>query len=493
MKTIKQLLILLFTITLFISCGDDDSGEVIIEPDPAIILEEEREETTHILITPESGNTGSKKTWKISEAILSNDFGTIDISDNFNVVDDEFIFTADGNLEWRIGNDINMEGKTSEETLLDYYRSPVNSDYDFDPDSSSDLTALGGEFSFTVLDDGTITGTLSFDGRIQGGGELTFILGEKGPEDFPPIPLNGLNFTEAFSFESDGIASFAPGMIGSFSDNSLFLVTREDGLTDGTTSPERIIKFDIATGAIQENLYFNSDYVSKQLHIINGELIVIGGRYVNTYNLDFSGNPTTTAHGLVLTRMGMAVTGDDAYIVGGDIDGDENEDAEKVYKWNLINQTLDFVTDLPEDRYGARATIVNNKLYVFGGAEVWLSGNYESTIYIYDINTGSISTENMTSAAEYTFVDKFQNLIYVAGQYPLYDANNDFIGFGTTLGVYNTEDNTFTDIPHDLDTTIPNTIHGLCIMNNNLYIIYGNGQNFGGQFGRWSIMVTPIN
>ena len=288
----------------------------------------------------------------------------------------------------------------------------------------------------------------------------------------------------------------APGIIGSYSDNSLFIVTREDGLNNGTVSPERIIKYNFNTGTLEENLFFNSDFVSKQLHIINNQLVVIGGQFVNTYNLDLSGEPSSTTHGLGVTRMGMAVTENDAYIIGGDLDmdGDGVTEAEKIYKWDIVNQSLSYVTDLPEDRFGARSTIVNDKSYTFGGSEEWLSGNYEKTIYIYDLIDGSIPTELMTSEAEYTFVDKFQNIIYVAGQTSVFDNQNNFIGYETFLGAYNTQDNSYTEIQHDLDFSPENTtIYGLTIMNNKLYVIYGNGENTGGQFGEWSIMEATIN
>ncbi|PHS60526.1 MAG: hypothetical protein COB12_13040 [Flavobacterium sp.] len=491
MKTIllaKQIsLLLLFT--FIISCGSDDTEITIEDDDPQTILEEEREVTTENL------SNGTEKTWRIESAILRNESGTIDISGNFNVVDDEFIFKADGTFIWRPGNDIISEGTTSEETLNDYYRSPINSTYIYNEDSSVDLTALDGSFTFTVEDDETIIGILSLIGRSSDIGELELILNNKTQEDYPNVPNSGLNFTEAFTFESDGILNFAPGMIGSNADNSLFIVTREDGLNNGTVSPERIIKYNFNSGILEENLFFNGDFVSKQLHIINNQLVVIGGQFVNTYNLDFSGSPTSTVHGLAVTRMGMAVTENDAYIIGGDIQGDGqgNFDGEKVYKWDIVNESLSFVTDLPEDRFGARATIVNDKLYVFGGATEFPPNSSNNTIYIYDLINGVIATENMSTTAEFTYVDKFQNLIFIAGSTKLIE-NDLFIGYQTTLAVYDTENNTYTNISHNLDLSdINTTIWGLSVFNNKLYVIFGNGENTGGQFGEWSVMEATIN
>jgi len=487
MKSTRQLFLPLVVLFLLIACNNDDSPEVIT--DPQTILEEEREATTEIL------SNGEDKTWRITNAILTNDSGTFDITENFNVVDDEFIFKSNGILIWRPGNDINSDATTAQETLLDYYRSPIGTPFIYNEDSSTELTSIEGKFIFTVLDGETINGTLTLGVRSSAGGELSVTLNPKSPVDYPVVPLSGLTFTEAFTFESDGIFSMAPGIIGSYSDNSLFIVTREDGLNNGTGSPERIIKYSFGTGTMEENLFFNSDFVSKQLHIINNQLVVIGGQYVNTYNLDFNGGSSSLLHGLAITRFGMGVTENDAYIIGGDLDipPDGIVEAEKIYKWNIINQTLNYVTDLPEDRFGARATIVNDKLYVFGGSEVWLSGIYKNSIYIYDLINGSINTESMNNAMEYTFVDKFQNLIYIAGRSSIFDANNQLIGFETSLSVYDTENNTFTDISHNLDTSNNNAIHGLCVFNNKLYIIYGNGETMGGQFQEWSLMEATIN
>ena len=489
MRTIQLAKPFLFFSLLLFSCGSDDT-EITVEEDPQTILEEEREITTETL------SNGEEKTWKIENAILRNESGTIDISENFNVVDDEFIFKADGTFIWRPGNDINSEGETSQETLLDYYRSPIKSTYVYNEESSVELTAMDGSFSFKLEEDGTITGVLSLAGRIQEGGELILNLNNKAPGDYPNVPSSGLNFSEAFTFESDGISGFAPGMIGSNSDNSLFIVTREDGLNNGTASPERVIKYDFSSETLEENLYFNIDFVSKQLHIINNQLVVIGGQFVNTYNLDFSGATTSTTHGLAITRFGMAVTENDAYIIGGDLDQNPTDgiiEAEKIYKWDILNESLSFVTDLPEDRFGARGTIVNDKLYVFGGATEFPLNSSNNTIYIYDLINGTTVTENMNSNAEYSFVDKFQNLILIAGNKRLIE-NNLFIGYETTLAVYDTKNNTYTDISHNLDLSdINTTIWGLSIFNNKLYVVFGNGENTGGQFGEWSIMAAPLN
>ena len=133
-----------FTVlTLFIISCDKDETEVteneqqeqeqIEEPeeevtDPTVVLAEERETVINSL------TNGNQQTWKITEAILTNNSGTFNISNNFNVIDDELIFINEvfagsktdfnGTLEWRPGNFIETEATTIEETLVDYYESP---------------------------------------------------------------------------------------------------------------------------------------------------------------------------------------------------------------------------------------------------------------------------------------------------------------------------------------------------------------------------------
>ena len=94
MRTIEPLKIIVILLGI-ISCNSDD--DLTLEPD-ITTLSELRDETTTIL------TNGNSKTWRISQAQLVNGSNTIDISDNFNVIDDEFIFSGNSDnrlLEWR--------------------------------------------------------------------------------------------------------------------------------------------------------------------------------------------------------------------------------------------------------------------------------------------------------------------------------------------------------------------------------------------------------
>ena len=92
------------------SCNNDDDSTTN-PPEPT--LNELRDETTIVLTS-----TGASKTWRIDQATLTNGNSEIDISQNFNVVDDEFIFsgtTENGILEWRKGYDIKTNASDNQE------------------------------------------------------------------------------------------------------------------------------------------------------------------------------------------------------------------------------------------------------------------------------------------------------------------------------------------------------------------------------------------
>ena len=101
----------------------------------------------------------------------------------------------------------------------------------------------------------------------------------------------------------------------------------------------------------------------------------------------------------------------------------------------------------------------------------------------------------MNQAIDFTFVQKFQNLIYVAGRIEVRDGSGTIIGRESTIGVFNTLDNTY----QELSTNLANasgfdTIHQMCIINGKMYIIYGNqGIDNGGQFNEWEVLVSDLN
>ena len=308
-----------------------------------------------------------------------------------------------------------------------------------------------------------------------------------------------LEFSPAVTFESAYVYNFgATGMIGSPADNSLFISTRDylvDSENNTQTALERVLKINIDTNSITEKIFEHSDYVTKRLHIEGNELLVFGGQYVNTYNLDLSGgDPTSVSHGKVLTRFGMTELDGSAYLIGGGL----NDFPEKIYNWNIETETISDFTSLPQGLFQSGGTIVDDYLYIFGGTLTF--GDpvpVSTTAYKISMNDpANIETFQLDKAIDVAFAQRVENLIYVAGQIVTADANNNAVAINPIIGVYDTYENTFQELSTNLTNTSGfDTIHQMCILNGKMYIIYGaigsGGQTEGVQ--EWEILVSDLN
>ena len=304
-----------------------------------------------------------------------------------------------------------------------------------------------------------------------------------------------LEFSPAVTFESQFVYSLgATGMIASPSDNSLFISTRDylfDSENNTQTTLERVLKINIDTNSITEKIFEHSDYVTKRLHIEGNELIVFGGQYVNTYNLDLSGgDPTSVTHGKVLTRFGMTELDGNAYLIGGGL----NDFPEKIYTWNIETETISDFTSLPQGLFQSGGTIVDDYLYIFGGTLTF--GDpvpVSTTAYKISMNDpANIETFQLDKAIDVAFAQRVENLIYVAGQIITADANGSTVAINPTIGVYDTYENTYEELSTNLTNTSGfDTIHQMCILNGKMYIIYGSVDN--NDIQQWEVLVSDLN
>jgi hypothetical protein len=187
----------------------------------------------------------------------------------------------------------------------------------------------------------------------------------------------------------------------------------------------------------------------------------------------------------------MTVLNDNAYIIGGDAGADEEEEAKKIFRWNIDAETFSEFTSLPETIFRSGGTIVNDNLYVFGGCSDWYdTGTASTTAYKINMNNPSnVETFEIDKAIDVAFVRRFQNLIYVAGQTYTFDENNQTSAVNPIVAVYNTSDNTYQELGTNLTNTSGfDTIHQMCIVNGKMYIIYGGPDN-GGQ---WEVLVSDL-
>ncbi len=475
-NTFLKIALLPVAFFMLTNCGNDDTV------DPATSIDAIQANSIEIL------TGGNAKTWKISSAQLDANGTILDLSSNFNITDDEFIFSGtveNGMLNWRPGHAVNLEGTTNQETLLDYYLGPIDSSVTFNTDSGTSLTTLDGEFTFDVVDANTITGLLTTSGR-QASGDLSITLTQKTQEDYASIPSAGLDFSLVTTNQAGNIfGETTAGMIGSYSDNSLYLVSRGTNPNSGIDGGEEILKYDLNTGTWTSNFYEQDQYITKRLNIINNELIVFGGHIVSTYPLNPSGPPSSEfLHNIGLTRFGFAVQGDYGYVTGNDANFETNLPA-VIRKYNYLNNELIEISTLPKSRVYAGAEIINNNLFIFGGRDEF-SGSLtydelDTECFILDLTTGNFTSFNMPQPATMSFAARVENLIYVG-----YETRSDDDGDNIYtdddrsihFAIYNTLDDTFTEINHNLDDSdMQSSIHAITIFNGKLYVIYGDSSN----------------
>lgn len=502
MKVSFNFVFLLFAVLFIASCKDDDTtttnspDEEVITDEPIATLATEREESVANILT----NDGVEKIWRFEQAALTNNSGTIDITSNFNVSDDEFVFSgnaSNGQLEWRRGNDINIEGNTNQETLLDNYLSPKGSSFSFAPDSSTELTALDGEMVFTLVDATTITGTLSFtNGRSLVGETIDFTLTTKQAEDYANTPETGLVFNEVATFMA--YPQFGQqhnsALIGSYSDNSLFITYRNDC---SAPNRSRIIKYNISTNSFTERNDDWMDFFTHKANIVSNELVITGGQNIYTYDLDLSSEPEITPHNApILSRYGTATIDNDIYVIGGDLD----ETADKLRKINSSTGALDVVANIPTPKVHAGGEFVNDKLYIFSGREAFFDFNtITPTSYIYDLTSDSFTSFEMPVALANSHAARFQNLIYVIGD-TQEDTDNDggVDNHDIWMGVYNTLTDEITELSHNLDNSDNfSYVHSMTIFNDNLYVVYGSILDVDNDpdcpMVNWSIQSVSLN
>ncbi len=259
-----------------------------------------------------------------------------------------------------------------------------------------------------------------------------------------------------------------------------------------TGGPERILKIDLSTNTTKEIFFNQDDYKTKQIHIVDDRLVVVGGSFVNTYDLNLTADPISTSHGKRLSSFGTAILDDDIYIIGGDLTQVESD---RIFKWDLNTNSLTEFETLLEPRFGARATIVNDTMYVFGGSETPF-GEAENTIYEIPMNDPfNIGTFRMDLPAKFSFVQQFENTIFIAASMEQRAENGYLLYRESTIGIFDTHYNTYKEIETNLDNSSGlNTIYQMCILDNKMYIIYGNKEvNSSGPCNEWEVMVSELN
>lgn len=410
-------------------------------------------------LTSLTGGAGNLKRWKIESATLTNSFKPkgMSIGTLANVKDDEFIFEsepANANkvvFTWQTRNEIRTSASSTKMALLDYYRSAIQKIICIQSDGS------------IVTGDPNVKMELVSD-RIKlditkGNASLHFELTTEN-EDTGEL-AGSLNFNQLTTVSGKGIEQ-AAGFVGSEASNSLYIAYRS---LEGS-QPEKIIRYGIDDGTVLTQEFEKSDFVTKEAHIINDELKIVGARFVNTYSLDLSREPVSVAHNLTLSRYGSTVVDHEVFLFGGDLLNTAKANA--VYKHDQQSGLLNEVGTLPEPRFWAHGEIVDDKLFVFGGRQSFTSAEAEDDIFIFDLTNKSTQTLKLPKPLHRTFAARFEHLIFVAGQREIGVQN-----WETSFGVFNTHDNSYQELPSSLPTNGKETVYGITIIGSNMYILYG--------------------
>ena len=91
------------------------------------------------------------------------------------------------------------------------------------------------------------------------------------------------------------------GFTASAPENSLYIANRNGSAV--LNAPEHIQKYNLGNGKFTEISFEQTDFVTKELQIVNDQLLAFGGQYVNKYNLDLGSQPETHLNGYsFLTR-----------------------------------------------------------------------------------------------------------------------------------------------------------------------------------------------
>ena len=310
-------------------------------------------------------------------------------------------------------------------------------------------------------------------------------------DDEIPQGFNGsatLNFEE-FTTITGTLQGTDMGFAGNNDTDELFFVSREKINNDWL---EIMVKYDVSNGTSQELQSKMIGGATRFIHILNGEVKVIGNVGISTYPMDLSTIPYIQPHYRAFTRLGSVVRNGEMYVIGSDQSNGWTKNGEfgnpdpdgilsnKIRKWNQSNSTFEVVATMPGSKTWVSAEVVNDKLYVFGGQEQFENTDPQSSIFAYDFRTNSFETFEMPEPVSWTFTSTYKGIIIVAGQLGegraerIPGVDRELIDRDIFFQVYDPSTNTFTEIEHNLSDNGYNTIHDLTIVDNEVFVIYGD-------------------
>ena len=313
----------------------------------------------------------------------------------------------------------------------------------------------------------------------------------ENPIEETPILISNLSFEENYAFEANLLGGPHIGMTNSTSENSLFISCRENEPSSGTTE-EEVFKLDLDTNQLIRKSTSPGGFITKQLKIINDQLVSIGGTELKIYDLNLQNEPSSTEYqnNFTLSKYGVASDDTNTYIIGGYRVDTPTRENKKIHKLNINSgEVFEEIIDTPETMVGASGTVSNNKLYVFGGAIFENLTEGTNKIYIYSLdNSQNYEELSMSVTADVTFVQKYGDIILIAGYKGLY------VGEKTSfVGKFDTTTNIFEEIETNLDSEGgTKAIHQMIVKDDKIFILHGRSAIGQGTQSEWSILSADL-
>ena len=311
------------------------------------------------------------------------------------------------------------------------------------------------------------------------------------PIEETPTLLTSLSFEETYAFEANLLGGPHIGMTNLTSENSLFISSRENE-PSGNTTEEEVFKLNLDTNQLIRKNTSPGGFITKQLKIINDQLVSIGGTELKIYDLNLQNDPSSIEYqnNFTLSKFGVASDDTNTYIIGGYRVDTPTRENTKIHKLNInTGELFEEIIETPETMVGASGAVLNNKLYVFGGAIFENITEGTNKIYIYPLdNSQNYEELNMSVTADVTFVQKYGDIILIAGHKGLY------VGEKTSfVGKFDTTTNIFEEIDTNLDSEGgTKAIHQMIVKDDKIFILHGHsaiGQNTQSE---WSILSADL-
>jgi N-acetylneuraminic acid mutarotase len=312
------------------------------------------------------------------------------------------------------------------------------------------------------------------------------------PTEETPTLLTSLSFEETYTFEANLLGGPHIGMTNSTSENTLFISSRENE-PSGNTTEEEVFKLNLDTNQLIRKNTSPGGFITKQLKIINDQLVSIGGTELKIYDLNLQNEPSSIEYqnNFTLSKYGVASDDTNTYIIGGYRVDTPTRENTKIHKLNINSGELfEEIIETPETMVGASGAVLNNKLYVFGGATYENPTEGTNKIYIYPLdNSGIFGELSMSVTADVTFVQKYGDIILIAGHKGLY------VGERTSfIGTFNTATNVFQEIDTNLNSEGgEKAIHQMIVKDDKIFVLYGHPDDvIVGLESEWSILSADL-